>query len=54
MDIDKALNQARPILRIAGTALIAIGVAKFFGLDVNFIRGSGLEIAVAGYLTKSI
>ena len=35
------------------TVLIIAGLAKFFGFNVP-INGSGLEIAVAGWLTRSI
>lgn len=54
MNIDQAMGQLRPILSLIGSALIAVGVLKFFGVNINILRGSGLEIAVAGYLTKSI
>jgi len=53
MNPDQALAQVRPILKLIGTVLIVIGIAKFFGFQIP-MRGSGLEIAVAGYLTKSI
>lgn len=52
MNIDQALSQARPIIHLIGTALIAAGLAKFFGVHISILKGSGLEIAVAGYLTK--
>lgn len=54
MNPDQALNHVRPVLRFIGTALIVVGLAKFFGININIMRGSGLEIAVAGYLTKAI
>lgn len=54
MNPDQALNQVRPVLRLIGTALIVVGLAKFFGVNINIARGSGLELAVAGYLTKAI
>ncbi len=54
MNPDQALNQVRPVLKLVGTALIVVGLAKFFGVNINIARGSGLELAVAGYLTKSI
>ena len=53
MNVDQALGQVRPILKLVGTALIAVGIAKFFGFDMP-MKGSGLEIAVAGFLMKSI
>ena len=54
MTLDQALGQVRPILKLIGTALIVVGLAKFFGVNINLARGSGLELAVAGYLTKAI
>lgn len=53
MNADQIFGQARPILQLIGSALIAAGLLKFFGVNVP-ISGSGLEIAVAGYLAKSI
>lgn len=50
---DQIFGQLRPILTLAGSILIAGGLLKFFGVNVP-IHGSGLEIAVAGYLMKSI
>lgn len=53
MDINQILGPVRPILAIAGSILIIAGLLKFFGVNVP-ISGSGLEIAVAGYLMKGI
>jgi hypothetical protein len=53
MDFNQAMGQIRPILGIVGALLIAAGVLKFFGVNIP-ISGSGLEIGVAGFLTKSI
>ncbi len=53
MDINNALSQIRPILQLAGSAVVAVGLLKFFGVNVP-VSGSGLEIAVAGWLLKSI
>lgn len=53
MTLDQALGSIRPFTSIAGTILIIAGLLKFFGVNVP-IHGSGLEIAVAGYLTKAI
>lgn len=50
---DQIFGQLRPLLTIAGSILIAGGLLKFFGVNVP-IHGSGLEIAVAGYLMRSI
>jgi hypothetical protein len=51
-DINKALGQVRPILGLVGSIIIAVGILKFFGVQVP-IRGSGLELAVAGFLIKA-
>lgn len=51
MNVDSALSQLRPILSLAGSLLIAAGLLKFFGVGVP-ISGSGLELAVAGFLVK--
>lgn len=53
MSPDQALSQIRPILSLVGSALIAAGLLKFFGVSVP-ISGSGLEIAVAGWLMKAV
>lgn len=53
MDFNQAMGQVRPLLAIAGSVIIAAGLLKFFGVDVP-ISGSGLEIAVAGWLLKSV
>ena len=50
---DQIFGQLRPLLSLAGSILIAAGLLKFFGVNVP-ISGSGLEIAVAGYLMRSI
>jgi hypothetical protein len=53
MEFDKAMAPVRPILGIIGSVLIVAGLAKFFGVNIG-IGGGGLEIAVAGWLMKSI
>jgi hypothetical protein len=50
---DQIFGQLRPLLSLAGSILIAGGLLKFFGVNVP-LSGSGLEIAVAGYLMRSI
>jgi hypothetical protein len=50
---DQIFGQLRPLLTLAGSILIAAGLLKYFGVQVP-ISGSGLEIAVAGYLMRSI
>ncbi len=53
MDINAALSPIRPITIALGTILLIAGLAKFFGVQVP-INGGGLEIAVAGWLLKSL
>lgn len=53
MDLNQALNPIRPFAQLVGTILVIVGLAKFFGVNIP-ISGSGLEIAVAGYLMKSV
>lgn len=53
MDINQALAPIKPIASLIGTVLILAGLAKFFGVNIP-IGGGGLEIAVAGWLLKSI
>lgn len=53
MDLNQILGPLRPFLQLAGTFLIIAGLAKFFGIDIP-VSHSGLEIAVAGFLAKSI
>lgn len=52
-DINQALAPIRPVLSLLGSAVIAVGLLKFFGVSIP-ISGSGLELAVAGYLMKAI
>ena len=54
MNIDQAMGQLRPILSLIGSALIAVGVLKFFGVNINVLRDTWWEIAAAGYFMKSI
>lgn len=53
MDLNQAINPIRPFAVLVGTILILAGLAKFFGLNIP-ISGGGLEIAVAGWLLKSV
>lgn len=53
MDLNQALNPIRPFAQLVGIILVIVGLAKFFGVNIP-ISGSGLEIAVAGYLMKSV
>jgi len=54
MNADQVFGQIRPILHLLGSALIAVGLLKFFGVNINVLNASGLEIGVAGYLMKSV
>jgi hypothetical protein len=45
--------QMRPILSLVGSIIIAAGLLKFAGVQIP-VSGSGLEIAVAGWLLKQI
>ena len=53
MNADQIFGQLRPILSLAGSIIIAIGLLKFAGVQIP-VSGSGLELAVAGWLTKQI
>jgi len=53
MNADQIYGQLRPILSLAGSVLIAVGLLKFAGVQIP-VSGSGLELAVAGWLTKQI
>ncbi len=53
MNADAIFGQLRPILSLAGSVLIAVGLLKFAGVNIP-ISGSGLELAVAGFLAKHI
>lgn len=54
MNADQIFGQVRPILSLIGSILIVVGLLKFFGVNINVMSGSGLEIGVAGYLLKAI
>lgn len=53
LNADQIFGQIRPLLSLAGSVLIGVGLLKFFGVNIP-LSGSGLEIAVAGYLMRSI
>ncbi len=53
MNLDQVLAPVRPLAHVAGSIILIAGLLKFFGLSVP-ISGAGLEIAVAGYLLKSV
>jgi len=52
MNADQLFGQIRPILSLAGSILIAVGLVDFAGF--GNIPGNGLETAVAGFLLKHI
>lgn len=52
--VDQVVGPIRPFLYVAGLIVMAIGLAKFFGANINVLSGQPLEIAFAGFLIKSI
>lgn len=52
--VTQFMSHLPAILALIGSALIVVGLLKFFGVHINIVRGSGLEIAVAGYLLKAL
>lgn len=54
MDINQALGAIRPFTQLIGIVLIVVGLLKFFGVASVGLGGGGLELAVAGFLCKSI
>lgn len=53
MNFTQAIDPVRPILQLIGTVCLIAGLAKFFGLNIP-MSYPGLELAVAGYLLKSV
>lgn len=53
MDMNQALGQVRPITSLVGTVVLIAGLLKFFGVNIP-IGYPGLELAVAGYLLRSV
>jgi hypothetical protein len=53
LDPNQLFAQLRPLLSLAGSILIIVGLLAFFGVNINSV-GSGLELAVAGFLMKHI
>ena len=53
MTADQVFGQLRPVLSLVGSLAIAAGLLKFYGVNIP-ITGSGLEIAVSGFLIKHI
>jgi hypothetical protein len=52
LDPNQIFGQLRPLFSLAGSVMICAGLLKFFGVDIPI--SSGLELAVAGFLIKSI
>lgn len=52
MNAPDIFGQVRPLLSLAGSIAICIGLVDFAGF--GNIPGSGLETAVAGWLAKNI
>ena len=53
MNFTQAIDPVRPILQLIGTVCLIAGLLKFFGVNIP-IGYPGLELAVAGYLLKSV
>lgn len=53
MNLDQVIGPARPILQLVGTICLIVGLLKFFGVNIP-LNHPGLELAVAGFLLKSI
>lgn len=53
MDMNQTLGQVRPITSLVGTVVLIAGLLKFFGVNIP-IGYPGLELAVAGYLLRSV
>lgn len=53
MQIPDIFGQLRPLLSFVGSLIIAAGLLKFAGVQIP-VSGSGLELAVVGWLTKQI
>jgi hypothetical protein len=53
VDLNQVLSPIRPLTQLIGTVLLIAGLAKFFGVNIP-INGGGLELAVAGYLLKTV
>ena len=54
MNADQVFGQIRPILSLIGSVIIVIGLLMFFGVNINILHGTGLEVGVAGFLMKNI
>ena len=54
MDLNQALAPVRPITQLLGKVLIIVGLAMFFGMNINVFAHPGLEVAFAGWLLQGI
>lgn len=52
MNVDQVLNQVRPFVQLAGSILIALGVAKAFGFGLGGIPGEGWQVVILGFGLK--
>ena len=53
LDVNQIFGQLRPLFSLAGSLMIIAGLLQWFGVNIP-INGSGLELAVAGFLIKSV
>jgi hypothetical protein len=51
MQVDTALNQVRPFIQLAGSVIIAIGAAKFFGASIP-LGGEAWQMVLVGFGIK--
>lgn len=52
MNAPDLFGTVRPLLHLAGSIVIAVGLIDFVGF--GNIPGSGLETAIAGFLLKNL
>ncbi len=52
MQVDAVLNQVRPFIQLAGSVIIAIGVAKAFGFGIGGLPGEGWQVVILGFGLK--
>jgi hypothetical protein len=52
MQVDAVLNQVRPFVQLAGSALILLGAVKFFGFNPGVSVGEGWQLVLVGFGLK--
>lgn len=53
--VDQVVGPIRPFLYVAGVIIIVLGLLRFFQFaDIGHLPGTGLELAFAGFMLKSI